>query len=213
MQRIQVLETLIDLLVQIEKGILGLDDPVSQMTKDGIVKAIIGFGEEARLHLHRSLELLDYLTAGGYIEEILGEVGDTTTVSYLIRVHQRGFFMNSLAALQSVVKLGEKYEIDEAYEYLYSLFLRLVEGDTKVFNSTEEGEVTFRALIHWHNPKGFEVARQVLKLDLPLLLRPILQIIKKSPEVQKIMLSKGKQDPDIERIIAKAREQFNVSGE
>lgn len=202
MLKAQYLHELVKLVVVIEKGMNGLDEPVSSATEKGLCDAIIGFGSEALQAIHLAFEALDYGFAAGCLPDILGVIGDESSIPYLITAHKQGDFLSGTAALQALRKLAYRLNSDFIYTYLADLLVEAAQGNPKVFNSTVEIIEACKAMDAWNNSRGLDVLKESLKIrythDMP---RFAIAILVRRPEAQEYLTRLADEDADLSNLI------------
>lgn len=202
MLKTQYLHELIKLMIVIEKGMNGLDEPISFATQRGLCDAIIGFGNEALQAIYLAFEELDYSFASGCLPDILGAIGDESSIPYLITAHKQGTFLSGTAALQALRKLAYRLNSDFIYTYLGDLLLEAAQGNQKVFNSTVEIIEACKAMDEWNNSRGLDVLKETLKIryshNMPQF---AIAILARRPEAQEYLTRLAEQDEDLSKII------------
>lgn len=151
MARETFIHDLVNLLLRLEAEMLEFESPLPVQTKEGLVTAVVAFGDEAvPTLLDRFTD--SFATIGhGYIIDALLRIGNPAAVPALIAFHrQYGNYDSRAGAMSALRALGT----EEAYIYMGSVLTRYVRGDLRVVDSSLELVIACAALGEWGDERA-----------------------------------------------------------
>lgn len=148
---------LVDLLIRIDRGMLEFEAPLPIEAEEGIKVATAAFGEEALPLLHKVVGEQKAENTLTSLTDVLGMIGDPTSVPYLIELHSKfADYESGLAAVQALRKIGT----EDAYLYLNRQLMQYLAGEKYVFDSGIEIAVTCKALGEWRDERAIPALQQ-----------------------------------------------------
>ena len=139
---------LVQLLARLDKGMLEFEDPPPEGVADGLIQAVLAFGEQALPALHAAL-----LDEDGalHIIRALTSIGSPTSTLPLIEFHEhRCSYDSGLAAIQALRSL----KTEPAYLYFAEQLSRYGRGDQHAFETRKEAVVACAALQEWEDQRA-----------------------------------------------------------
>src|SRR3954454_7501823 len=128
MEREKFIKSLLSLLMAIDRGAAEFTEPLPIEVEIGVVQAVVGFGGEILDDLHYILNNIDSSSQTDLVHlvDVLGAIGNLSSVPYLINFHKHNAsFMSGMAAVQALKKIA----IEESYVYLADLLTQYVSGN------------------------------------------------------------------------------------
>jgi hypothetical protein len=165
MNREKFIKSLLSLMVAIERGTAEFTEPLPIDVEKGVMQAVIGFGEEILGDLHYILNNIDSSSQTDlvHVVDVLGEIGNPSSVPYLINFHKHNAsFMSGMAAVQALKKIA----VEESYVYLANLLTQYVSGKD-LFNSPSEIPVATESLGEWGDQRAVPVLEQATAISNP----------------------------------------------
>lgn len=160
MMKEEFIEELVDLLIVSDRGALEMEEPLPRQVKEYIVKAAIGFGRELLPTLHRRFADSHWQSSSGYVLDVLGEIGDQSSVAHIIEAHKQAGFMSGAAALQALRKIGTR----DCYEYMCDLLQDYGERNKGVFYSALKVVTVCRALGEWNDKHAVSILARAVDI-------------------------------------------------
>lgn len=151
MSREAFIRDLTELLLRLEGGMQEFEAPVPLQTEDGLLTAIVAFGDEAvPIVLERFTASYERI-GHGYIIDALKRIGNPAAVPALIAFHQsHGTFLSRAKAMSALRALGN----EQAYLYLSETLTRYARGNLRVVDSTVELVMACQALGEWDDHRA-----------------------------------------------------------
>ncbi len=151
MKHLEIADRLIDLLIIVEKGMIELDVPLPREVETGIKQALVGFGEQILPQLHKAIDELKNEISISHILDILGSIGHSSSIPFLIDLHSNySGFLSGTAAINALKDIGT----EKGYIYLSELLNQRSLGNKKVFNSEVEMVIACKAMGDWEDPRA-----------------------------------------------------------
>ncbi len=151
MSRETFIRDVTELLLRLEGGMLEFESPLPPQTTDGLLTAVVAFGDEA------VPILLDRFTASfatighGYIIDALERIGNPAAVPALIAFHrQYGTYDSRAGAMSALRALGT----EEAYLYMAHVLTSYAQGQLRVVDSPLELVIACAALGEWGDERA-----------------------------------------------------------
>jgi hypothetical protein len=156
MERKAFIDDLIGLLIRMERRMEAFTEPLPKGVEKGVMEAIVSFGEEALPELHNKLTSLQSQMGFIYLIDILGDIGDESSIPYLIEFHRNHTdFMGGVAAVRAMKKIGT----EEVYLYLGNLLIEYLSGKN-LFNTQFEITLACEALGDWNDERAIPILEQ-----------------------------------------------------
>ena len=146
MSREAFIRDLAQLLLRLEGGMPEFESPLPQQTKDGLLTAVVAFGDESVPILLERFTASFATISHGYIIDALKRIGNPAAVPALIAFHQHyGNYDSRAGAMSALRVLGT----EQAYLYMGETLTRYALGNPRVVDSTLELVIASHALGEW----------------------------------------------------------------
>jgi HEAT repeat protein len=164
LERVKVMEAVSLLLLHVNKGMDTFKEPLPETVIKGIIQTAVGFEEEILPILHQLLTHWQNALDLAYFMDVLGDIGHSSSVPYLIDYHSNhANFISGMAAIQAL----QKIRTEDCHQYFAGLVLEVASGNWEVVNSAAEISVACRVLGEWGSNDAIEPLRKALNISNP----------------------------------------------
>ncbi len=201
MNRQEFIQTLVTLLVTIDRGMSAFDTPLPEKVEESIKLALIGFGNEAIPILHENLSRFAPDVDLNSLIEVLGIIRNPSSTSYIIEFHKNhSSFLSGLVAMNALRKL----RAEAGYLYMSELLLRQSAGDQTAFNTSAEIVVACKSLGEWDDPQAMKPLMEATRIrDIQGMPEAAIDALAKYPKAHNFLKNLAVEDPSLKELIAK----------
>jgi hypothetical protein len=202
MNRQEFIQTLVELLVTVDRGMLAFDTPLPEAVEEGVKRAIIGFGHEVIPALHTILSNISGDIDPRSLVEVLGNIGDPSSAPYIIDFHKnRSNFLSGLISMNALRKL----RAEEGYSYISELLELQAQGDQTAFNTGAESIVACMSLGEWNDPRAIKPLMAAISIQgIQGLPEAAVNALAKYPQAHTFLKNLAIEVPSLKEVIDKA---------
>lgn len=199
MSTLRFIQDLVELLFRLDQGMQEFEEPPPEQVKEGVMRAVIGFGEQALPAIHKRFAEAPS-EVGPTVLDVLGEIANPDSASYIIDFHKHhADFLSGAAAISALKKL----KAGAGYSYLCDLLIRRSQGDKRAFNTNLEIVIACQALGEWKNSRAIEPLVEALRIrdthgEMP---NAAINALATYPEAQQRLLELAEREPALKEII------------
>jgi hypothetical protein len=205
MNRQEFIQTLVELLITIDRGMVSFETPLPEAVEEGVRTTVASFGDEVLPILHATLSNLPSDVDPKSLIDVLGKINNPHSVPYIVEFHRNhSNFLSGLMAMNVLRKL----ETEQGYLYMGELLVAQAQGDQTAFNTGAEIVVACLSLSEWSNERAIPFLTEAIRIrDIQGMPEAAINALARYPQAHDFLNNLAVGDPSLKELIDKALSQ------